>query len=57
MDFLIGILGKIIGALMLLGIIGLFLALFRIIAGFARGESFLFFLPFGFFSSRSKKRP
>lgn len=57
MDFIIVILGKIIGALLLLGLVAWLFAFFRAIAGLARGESFSFFLPFGFLSSRRKNRP
>lgn len=57
MDFIIGILGKIIGALLLLGLVAWLFALFRAIAGLARSESFSFFLPFGFLSSWRKNRP
>ena len=57
MDLIIGILGKLLGALILLGLIGWVVTLFRVIAGIAKGESFLFFLPFGFLSSKRNKRP
>ena len=50
-------LGKIIGAIMFLGIIGWLVAFLRAVLGIARGESFGFFLPFGFISSKRKKRP
>lgn len=56
MDFIIGILGKIIGMVLLLGIIGWLLWFLRAIAGLVKGESFFFFLPFGFLSSRRRKR-
>lgn len=57
MDFIIGILGKIIGVFMLLGIIAWLLGFIRAIVGLAKGESFSFFLPFGFLSSKCNKRP
>ncbi len=57
MDLIIGILGKIIGAFLLLGLIGWVLGFFRAIAGLAKGERFMFFLPFGFLSSKRNKRP
>lgn len=56
MDFIIGIIGKIIGALLLLGVIGWGLSFLHAIYRLARGESFSFFLPFGFMSSRRKNR-
>ena len=56
MDIIISILGKIIGASMLLGLIGLLLWIIRAIIGIAKGESFSFFLPFGFISSKRNKR-
>ena len=57
MDFIFGILGKIIGALLLLGLIGWLLEFLRAIVGLAKGDSFLFFLPFGFLSSKRNKHP
>lgn len=57
MDFIIGILGKIIGVFLLLGIIAWLLGFIRAIAGLAKGESFSFFLPFGFLSSKCNIRP
>lgn len=57
MDFIIGILGKIIGIFLLLGLVGWLLGFIRAIAGLAKGESFSFFLPFGFISSKRNKRP
>lgn len=57
MDLIIGIFGKIFGVLLLLGIIGWLLDFLRAIAGLARGESFSFFIPFGFMSFKRKKRP
>lgn len=57
MDFIIGILGKIIGALLLLGIIVWLLGFIRAVAGLAKGHSFSFFLPFGFLSSKRNRRP
>lgn len=56
MDFIISILGKIIGAFMLLGLIGWLLGFIRAIIGIAMGESFSFFLPFGFIPSKRNKR-
>ena len=57
MDILLSMLGKIIGAIMFLGIIGWLVAFLRAVLGIARGESFGFFLPFGSISSKRKKRP
>lgn len=57
MDLIIGIFGKIFGVLLLLGIIGWLLDFLRAIAGLASGESFSFFIPFGFMSFKRKKRP
>lgn len=57
MDFIINIFGKIIGAFMLIGVVGWLLGFIRAIVGLAKGESFSFFLPFGFLSSKRNKRP
>ncbi|MCM1224156.1 MAG: hypothetical protein NC548_57860 [Lachnospiraceae bacterium] len=57
MDILFSILGKIFGVLLLLGVVGWIVAFLRAAFGIARGESFGFFLPFGFISTKRKKRP
>lgn len=57
MDLIIGIFGKFFGVLLLLGIIGWLLDFLRAIAGLAHGESFSFFIPFGFLPFKRKKRP
>ncbi|MCM1472341.1 MAG: hypothetical protein NC111_07435 [Bacteroides sp.] len=50
------IIGKIIEVLLILGVIGWIVAFARAAFGISRGESFLFFLPFCFISSRHRKR-
>ena len=56
MDFIIGILGKLFGAFLLLGLIGWVVSFFCAVVGIAKGESFSFFLPFGFLSLKRNKR-
>ncbi len=55
MDHIISILGKIFGAFLLLGLIGWMLDFLRAIAGLAKGERFMFFIPFRFLSSKRNK--